>query len=42
MSDFQNYLFKLNHFLDQYLPLKNPVLILALTLLIILFAPLLF
>jgi Kef-type K+ transport system membrane component KefB len=42
MSDFQTYLFNLNHFLNQYLPLKNPVLILALTLLIILFAPLLF
>lgn len=36
------YLFSLNHFLNQYLPLKNPVLILALTLLIILFSPLLF
>jgi Kef-type K+ transport system membrane component KefB/nucleotide-binding universal stress UspA family protein len=42
MSLIQDYLFKLNHFFNQYLPLKNPVLILALTLLIILFAPLLF
>ncbi len=42
MSSFQTYLFELNHFLNQYLPLKNPVLILALTLLIILFSPLLF
>ncbi len=42
MSDFQNYLFNLNHFFNQYLPLRNPVLILALTLLIILFSPLLF
>lgn len=42
MSDFQTHLYNLNRFLNQYLPLKNPVLILALTLLIILFAPLLF
>src|SRR6266576_3103518 len=42
MSTFQTYLFNLNHFFNQYLPLKNPVLILALTLLIILFSPLLF
>ncbi len=42
MSEFQNYLYNLNHFFNQYLPLKNPVLILALTLLIILFSPLLF
>src|SRR3954469_6964874 len=38
----QDYLFSLNAFFNQYLPVKNPVLILALTLLIILFAPLLF
>lgn len=42
MSTFQTYLFNLNHFLNSYLPVKNPVLILALTLLIILFSPLLF
>jgi Kef-type K+ transport system membrane component KefB len=42
MSEFQNYLYNLNHFFNQYLPLKNPVLILALTLLIILFSPLIF
>jgi len=42
MSTFQTYLFNLNHFFSQYLPLKNPVLILAITLLIILFSPLLF
>lgn len=42
MNTFQTYLFNLNHFLNQYLPVKNPVLILALTLLIILFSPLLF
>jgi len=42
MSTFQSYLFYLNHFFNSYLPLKNPVLILALTLLIILFSPLLF
>lgn len=34
--------FKLNNFFNNYLPLKNPVLILAITLLIILFSPLLF
>jgi Kef-type K+ transport system membrane component KefB len=42
MSLMQDYLFRLNHFFNNYLPLKNPVLILALTLLIILFSPLLF
>lgn len=42
MSSLDTYLFQLNGFLNHYLPLKNPVLILALTLLIILFAPLLF
>ena len=42
MNSFQDYLVKLNHFFNVYLPLKNPVLILALTLLIILFSPLLF
>lgn len=42
MEIFQSYLFRLNHFLNAYLPLKNPVLILSLTLLIILFSPLLF
>lgn len=42
MGSFQDHLFNLNHFLNQYLPLKNPVLVLAITLLIILFAPLLF
>jgi Kef-type K+ transport system membrane component KefB len=42
MSTFHEYLYRFNHFLNQYLPLKNPVLILALTLLIILFSPLLF
>ena len=42
MSTYQTYLFNLNHFFNQYLPVKNPVLILALTLLIILFSPLLF
>jgi Kef-type K+ transport system membrane component KefB len=42
MMSISDYFFKLNHFLDSYLPLKNPVLILALTLLIILFSPLLF
>lgn len=40
--DFYSYLLKLQHFLNHYLPVKNPVLILALTLLIILFSPLLF
>lgn len=40
--NFDTYLFNLNHFFNQYLPVKNPVLILALTLLIILFSPLLF
>ncbi|WP_317896574.1 cation:proton antiporter [Aurantibacillus circumpalustris] len=42
MESIQHYLFSLNQFLNVYLPLKNPVLILALTLLIILFSPLLF
>jgi Kef-type K+ transport system membrane component KefB len=42
MESFQSYLYSLNQFLNAYLPLKNPVLILALTLLIILFSPLLF
>lgn len=42
MESFQTYLFKLNHFFNAYLPLKNPVLILAIILLIILFSPLLF
>ncbi|MBL7903076.1 MAG: cation:proton antiporter [Bacteroidia bacterium] len=41
MGNFQDYLFRLNHFLNEYFPLSNPVLILALTLLIILFSPLL-
>lgn len=40
--DLYSYLLKLQHFLNHYLPVKNPVLILALTLLIILFSPLLF
>lgn len=42
MESFQTYLYKLNTFFNAYLPLKNPVLILALTLLIILFSPLIF
>lgn len=42
MGVFYEYLFQLNSFLNHYLPLKNPVLILAITLLIILFSPLLF
>jgi len=42
MSTIQNNLLSLSHFFNQYLPVKNPVLILALTLLIILFSPLLF
>ena len=42
MGALQDYFFRFNHFLNLYLPLKNPVLILALTLLIILFSPLLF
>jgi Kef-type K+ transport system membrane component KefB len=42
MSTLQNYLLNLQQFLSHYLPVKNPVLILALTLLIILFSPLLF
>lgn len=36
----QDYLFGLNHALNSYFPLHNPVLILAITLLIILFSPL--
>lgn len=42
MNSLHEYLFRLNQFFSQYLPLKNSVLILAFTLLIILFAPLLF
>ena len=42
MEFLHSYLYSLNQFLNAYLPLKNPVLILALTLLIILFSPLLF
>ena len=42
MATLQTYLYNLSHFFNQYLPVKNPVLILALTLLIILFSPLLF
>ncbi len=42
MNIISDYFFKLNDFFNQYLPLKNPVLILAITLLIILFSPLLF
>ncbi|PBQ33577.1 sodium:proton antiporter [Sphingobacteriaceae bacterium] len=42
MKALQEYLYTLNQFFNAYLPLKNPVLILALTLLIILFSPLLF
>lgn len=42
MNSLQDYLYRLNHIFNQYLPVKNPVLILALTLLIILFSPLLF
>lgn len=42
MNTIQDYLLRFYHFFDQYLPVKNPVLILALTLLIILFSPLLF
>ncbi|MBA3663544.1 MAG: cation:proton antiporter [Bacteroidetes bacterium] len=42
MDVFYSYLLKLQHFFNNYLPVKNPVLILALTLLIILFSPLLF
>jgi len=42
MATFQTYLSNLIDFFSHYLPLKNPVLILALTLLIILFSPLLF
>lgn len=42
MRTISDYFFHTNQFLNHYLPLKNPVLILALTLLIILFSPLLF
>lgn len=42
MEALQNYFYSLNQFFNAYLPLKNPVLIMALTLLIILFSPLLF
>ncbi|MBL7911993.1 MAG: cation:proton antiporter [Bacteroidia bacterium] len=42
MSTIQNYLLNFNQFFSHYLPLKNSVLILAITLLIILFSPLLF
>ena len=42
MNSFQNYLLGLQEFFSHYLPVKNPVLILAVTLLIILFSPLLF
>ncbi|MGZ4099300.1 MAG: cation:proton antiporter domain-containing protein, partial [Bacteroidia bacterium] len=42
MDALYSYLLKLQHFFNNYLPVKNPVLILALTLLIILFSPLLF
>ncbi len=42
MGLLQDYLYRFNQFFNAYLPLKNPVLILALTLLIILFSPLLF
>lgn len=42
MSEMSIYLQGLAAFFNQYLPVKNPVLILSLTLLIILFSPLLF
>lgn len=42
MGTIQNYLLNFNQFFSHYLPLKNSVLILAITLLIILFSPLLF
>ncbi|MDO9001430.1 MAG: cation:proton antiporter [Bacteroidota bacterium] len=42
MYSLQNYFLNLQQFFNHYLPLKNPVLILAITLLIILFSPLLF
>ncbi len=42
MHSFSEYFLQFQHFLNHYLPVKNPVLILAVTLLIILFAPLLF
>lgn len=41
MGDWQHYLIKVQQFLGNYLPLKNPVLILSVLLLIILFSPLL-
>ncbi|HQQ94963.1 MAG TPA: cation:proton antiporter [Bacteroidia bacterium] len=40
MNNSDDFLFRLNAFLNAYFPLHNPVLILALTLLIILFSPL--
>jgi Kef-type K+ transport system membrane component KefB len=42
MITFSDYLLRLQDFLNHYFPVKNPVLILALTLLIILFSPLVF
>jgi Kef-type K+ transport system membrane component KefB len=42
MDSLSAYLLQVHNFLEHYLPVKNPVLILALTLLIILFSPLLF
>src|ERR1041385_3406334 len=42
MDELRTYLARLNEFSGQYLPLKNSVLILAVLLLIILFAPLIF
>lgn len=42
MSSIQFYVANLTEFFNRYLPLKNPVLILAITLLIILFSPLIF
>lgn len=42
MITLSDYWMRLQNFLNDYLPVKNPVLILALTLLIILFAPLIF
>lgn len=42
MSSIQFYVANLTDFFNRYLPLKNPVLILAITLLIILFSPLIF
>lgn len=42
MSSLPDYLAQIQDFLNNYFPVKNPVLILALTLLIILFSPLVF